>query len=80
MRPPQDPDIELVCTGSRVHWGRNMGMSERVAQTPREVRELMRTSEDDMVDLSHIHDREVPVYVNRNEIVAIVPYWTRVEE
>jgi len=33
-----------------------------------------------MIELSHIHDREVPVYVNRNEIVAIVPYWTRVEE
>lgn len=78
MRPPNDPDIEMVCTGARVHWGKNLASSTPVAQTPREVRELVRSSEDDLVEFGHKFDPEVKLYVNRNEIVAVIPYWSPV--
>jgi hypothetical protein len=50
-----------------------------VAETPREVREGIRDAEEDLVELHHHGDREVPQYVDRRRIIAIHAYWTEVE-
>ena len=79
MRPPFDPDVEFVCTGATVVYGKERNGRCCVAETPREVRELMRTSEEDMLELHHHGDRENPIYVHRGHIIALIPYWSKVE-
>jgi len=79
MRPPHLPDKEFVCVGSTVVFGDCRGR-QLVHETPREARELMRNSEEDMIELHHIGDIEVPCYFQREEIVAILPYWDEVED
>lgn len=79
MRPPFNPDKEFVCVGATVVFGNARGR-QLVHETPREARAIMRDSEEDMIELHHIGDVEVPCFFNRKEIVAILPYWDEVEE
>jgi len=71
-------DKEYVCVGSTVYWEERRG-SATVHQTPREVRELMRSSSEDLLELSHYSDPDIPVYIDRRKIVAVTPYWNKVE-
>lgn len=77
MRPPYD-DVEFVCTGASVEYGYSKTRMA-VSETPREVREIMRSSSEDMIELHHHGDREVAQYVDRRKIVAIHAYWTEVQ-
>lgn len=78
MRPPNNPDLEFVCTGASVEYGYSKTRMA-VSETPREVREIMRSSEEDLIELHHHGDHEVEQYVDRRKIVAIHAYWTEVE-
>lgn len=79
VRPPNNPNVEFVCTGATIQYGHSQGNSMIVIETPREVRECIRDAEEDLVELHHHGDREVPQYVDRRRIIAIHPYWTEVE-
>ena len=78
------PDgVERVCDGSNIIFGtKRNGYLTSVAETPREVRRLMRQAlnDDSIVELSHHADPEVKVYVHRDYLIAIDPRWTRVDD
>jgi hypothetical protein len=71
---------ERVCDGSTVVYGEPaQHHSVLVLETPREVRNLIRTAKEDLLEL-HSHGRpDVEVYVERSAVKAVIPHWTVVE-
>lgn len=72
--------IERVVSGSFIRVEKTIDeFGIQVHQTPREVREVMQSSSDDLIELSHYGRPDVPVYVDRRYIIAVTPMWNKVE-
>lgn len=71
--------VKRACIGSSVRYGDHRGDTAYVMETPSEVRELMRTSEEDMLELHSTGNTNVAVYIDRRHIYAVTPMWTQVE-
>lgn len=67
--------VERVVGGTLVRFGKEVGDATMVHQTPSEVREIMRSAEEDLIELSHHGDTEIPVFIDRRNIVAMTPLW-----
>jgi len=73
--------VERVVSGSLIRFGDHRGDSAQVHQTPREVYEIMEAARySTMIELSHHGDPTVPVYLDRRQIVSIIPLWAVVED
>lgn len=65
-----------ICTGSLVRFSEHPGDSVRVRLDPSVVRErMLKPSEDDMLELPSYEDENVPAFVDRYEIIAVIPVW-----
>lgn len=74
---------ERICDGSNVVFanGNNSHLiSVSVNELPREVYKLQKECTEDMLELHHHADPEVPTYIRVEEIIAILPRWNKMEE
>lgn len=68
--------VERVCSGSLVRFGEPNPDQVLVHQTPGEVHTAIRSASSWMVELQSQGDPDIPVYIDRRQIVAITPIWS----